>query len=129
MAGRLVTDELWNEIADLFPPAERNGTRGRKPVDNRTVFTSLVFLLRTGIGWRDLPTELGVSEKTVRRRLNVWTEQGLWERIFEHLLNRLRASGRLNLAEVLIDGGLNKAPCGGEKSVRTQPTEVAVAVN
>ena len=129
MAGRLVSDELWNEIEDLFPELKRYPKGGRPPIDNRTVFTCLVFMLKTGIGWRDLPTELGASEKTVRRRLNEWNECELWDQIFERLLTKLRAAGCVDLAEVLIDGGLIKAPCGGEKSVRTQPIEALAAVS
>jgi hypothetical protein len=72
---------------------------------------------------------MGASEKTVRRRLKQWTEQGLWTTIFHQLLARLRAKGRLDLAHVLVDGGLLKAPCGGEKSVPTQPIAGGVAVS
>lgn len=126
---RLVTDELWNEIEPLFPKHVPSEKGGRPPVDNRTVFTCLIFMLKTGIGWRDLPTELGASEKTVRRRLKAWSDQGLWTAIFHRLLTKLRAAGRLDLAEVLIDAGLIKAPCGGEKSVPTQRIEAVAAVN
>ena len=115
MSGRLVTDELWNEIEHLFPMKERSSKGGRPSLGNRTVFTSIVFLLKTGIGWRDLPSELGASSRTVRRRLKEWNELGLWDKIFHQLLTKLRAAGRVDLAEVLIDGGLIKAPCGGEK--------------
>ena len=129
MAGRLVSDELWTEIESLFPSDEPCSQGGRPPVDNRTIFTCLIFMLKTGIGWRDLPTELGASEKTVRRRLKAWSEQGLWTAIFHQLLTKLRAAGRLDLEEVLIDGGLIKAPCGGEKSVPIRPIEAGSAVN
>lgn len=128
-SGKLLPDELWNEIAPLFPVYAMTSKGGRPPVDNRSVFLCLLFVLKTGIGWRELPTELGASEKTVRRRLKEWSEQGLWTRIFEHLLERARASGRLDLAEVLIDAGLVKAPCGGEKSVRIRRIEAVAAVN
>lgn len=127
--GKLVPDELWAEIEFLFPVHEMTSNGGRPPVNNRAVFTCLIFVLKTGIGWRELPTEMGASEKTVRRRLNEWSEMGLWVDIFEHLLSRARSAGRLDLAEVLIDGGLVKAPCGGEKSGRTRPIEVAAGVN
>jgi transposase len=93
------------------------------------VFTALLFMLKTGIGWRDLPTEVGASEKTVRRRLKEWTNQGLWSAICEQLLAKLRAIGRLDVAEVLIDGGLVKAPHGGEKWGPTQRIEGVAAVN
>ncbi len=129
MAGRLLTDELWNEIEPLFPTWEQSSKGGRPPIDNRTVFTCLLFMLKTGIGWRDLPTELGASEKTVRRRLNAWKHLDLWTAIFHQLLTKLRAAGRLDLAEVLIDGGLIKAPCGGENADPTPPTEAEAAVN
>lgn len=129
MAGRLVTDELWAEIDSLFPRFEPSSKGGRPPVGNRSVFTCVVFMLKTGIGYRRLPTELGASEKTVRRRLKSWAEIGFWEAIFEQLLTKLRRTGPLDLAEVLIDGGLVKAPCGGEKLARTQRIEVVAAVN
>ena len=93
------------------------------------MFTCMVFMLKTGIGWRDLPAELGASEKTVRRRLKLWTEQGLWTKIFHQLLTRLRSAGRLDLAEVLIEGGLIKAPYGGEKSDATRPIAGVAEVN
>jgi transposase len=129
MAGRLLTDELWNEIEPLFPTHQPSGKGGRPPVDNRTVFTCVLFMLKTGIGWRDLPTELGASEKTVRRRLNDWKELGLWNAIHQQMLAKLRAAGRLDLAEVLIDGGLIKAPCGGENAAPTPPTVAGAAAN
>ena len=129
MAGRLLTDELWAELEPLFPTHEPSGKGRRPPIDNRTVFTCVLFMLKTGIGWRDLPTELGASEKTVRRRLNDWKEQGLWLRIFHQLLARLRAAGRLDLAEVIVDGGLIKAPCGGENADPTPRTEAEAAAN
>lgn len=129
MSGRLVPDSLWEEIEPLFPEPVRSPKGGRPPIENRVVFTQVVFMLKTGIGWRDLPSELGASSRTVRRRLREWNEQDLWSRIFEQLLAKLRSAGRVDLAEVLIDGGLIKAPCGGEKSDRTQQIAVAAAVN
>lgn len=129
MAGRLVTDELWEEIESLFPTYERSPKGGRPPVENRVVFTCLVFMLKTGIGWRDMPSELGACERTVRQRLKEWSEQGLWSKIFHQLLAKLNAVGAVDLADVLIDGGLVKAPCGGEKWAQIQRIELAVAAN
>ena len=120
MAGRIVPDGLWKEIEPLFPVHEQSPDGGRKPIDNRTVFTLLVFRLKTGLGWRDLPTEMGASQCTVRRRLKEWSELGLFAAIVDRLLTRLKIDGRLELAEVLIDGGLLKAPLGGENAGRTQ---------
>ena len=117
MSGRLVPDALWQTIEDLFPPepsgSDKGGYAGR---DNRSVFTVLIFKLKTGIGYRDLPTELGASKKTLRRRIKLWTSHGVFEKIHHRILTQLNAAGALQLAEVLIDGGLVKAPCGGEKN-------------
>ena len=129
MTTRLVSDELWAAIEPLFPKHRQSPKGGRRPIDDRTASASLVFLLKTGIGWRDLPLELGASSRTVRRRLKQWTDQGLWGAIAARLLARLRAAGRLDLAEVLIDGGLLKAPCGGENAARTLRTGAARAAS
>ena len=129
MAGRLLPDELWMQIESLFPEYQPSSKGGRPPVDNRTVFTCVLFMLKTGIGWRDLPTELGASEKTVRRRLKAWNDQGLWRAIFHQLLAKLRAAGRLDLTEVLVDGGLIKAPCGGENADPTLRIEAEPAAS
>ena len=93
------------------------------------MFTALLLMLKTGIGWRDLPNEVREGEKTVHRRLKEWTNQGLWSAICEQLLAKLRAIGRLDVAEVLIDGGLVKAPHGGEKLGPTQRIESVAAVS
>ena len=128
MSSQLLSDELWHEIESLFPVYQPSSKGGRPPIDNRTVFTCLLFVLRTGIAWEYLPLEMGASEKTVRRRLKQWSQSGLWNQIFHQLLAKLRAAGKVDLAEVLIDGGLVKAPLGGEKRARIQPIAgVAVA--
>jgi len=81
-----------------------------------------------GRGYRDLPTELGASEKTVRRRMKAWNEAGLWTAIHQRLLTNLRAAGRLDLEEVLFDGGLIKTP-GGEDVAQARPIEAELVVN
>lgn len=126
MSTRLLTDELWNELEGFFPVSEPSPQGGRPPVGNRTVLTCILFVLKTGIAWEDLPLEMGCSYKTCKRRLKQWTAGGLWQQVFRHLLTRLRAAGRLELADVLIDAGLVKAPLGGQKPART-PRIVAAA--
>ena len=79
----------------------------------------MVYLLKTGIAFRNLPTLMGASEKTVGHRLKTWNDMGLWDQIFEQLVTKLRIAGRLDVAEVPIDDGLLKAPCRGEKSGQT----------
>src|SRR5262249_53537701 len=57
MAGKLLPDELWNEIAPLFPEYVPSPEGGRHPKDNRVVLTAILFILKTGIAWEDLPQD------------------------------------------------------------------------
>lgn len=129
MSARLLTDELWSEIEPLLPKHERSPRGGRPPTDDRTVLTCILFVLKTGIAWEDLPVELGCSYKTCLRRLRVWTKAGVWQRLLLKLLTKLRAAGRLDVADVLVDAGLIKAPLGGQKPARIPRIAAAAAAN
>lgn len=118
MATRLLSDDLWNEIESFFPTYEFSLKGGRPPAGNRTVFTCILFVLKTGIAWEDLPLEMGCSYKTCSRRLRQWIDLGVFQEIHRHLLTQLNAAGRLNLADVLVDAGLIKSPLGGQKPAR-----------
>src|SRR5262245_59908792 len=110
MPSQLVNDALWNEIEPLLPKYQPSPKGGRPPAENRTVFACILLVLKTDIAWEDLPLELGCSYKTCKRRLRAWTEAGVWQRLLMNLLTKLRAARRLDLADVLIDAGLIKAP-------------------
>ena len=57
MSSRLLPDALWNEIELLFPEYEVSPDGGRPPKEARRVLTAVLFVLKTGIGWKDLPTQ------------------------------------------------------------------------
>ena len=128
--SKLLPDELWDEIEHLFPEYEASPDGGRPPTDPRTVLTAVLFVLKTGIGWKDLPTEaFGVSYKTCLRRMDEWTELGLWQEIHELFLAKLRSANRLDWSRALVDSGLVKAPLGGENAGRTRPIAAARALS
>ena len=119
MASKLLPDELWNEIAELFPAYQPSPNGGRPPKEARAVLTAILFVLKSGIGWKDLPTEaFGVSYKTCTRRIADWTPIGLWQRMHELFLARLRGADQLDWSRVLVDCSLVKAPLGGPKRGR-----------
>jgi transposase len=121
MSSRLLPDELWNEIEQLFPEYEASPDGGRPPKGTRTVLTAILFVLKTGIAWEDLPQEaFGVSYKTCTRRIDEWTEQGIWQQIHELFLAKLRGADLLDWSRVLVDCSLVKAPLGGENAGRTR---------
>ena len=62
MAKLLVTDALWKRICPLLPArpkVKRPDRPGRPPIENRTALTGILFVLKTGINWEDLPVEMG----------------------------------------------------------------------
>lgn len=130
MAGKLLPDELWNEIAPLFPKHVQSPEGGRHPKDNRVVLTAILFVLKTGIGWEDLPQDaFGCSYKTCTRRLQEWTELGIWSQIHRLFLAKLRGADQLDWSRVLIDCSQVKAPLGGQKPARIPRIAAARAVS
>ena len=78
-----VSDAQWQAIASLLPP-ERNGMRGRPWADNRIVLNGIVWILRAGAPWKDLPERYG-SKSTAQRRLSRWQQDGTWQKILAEL--------------------------------------------
>jgi transposase len=84
---------LWALVAPLIPkPRVRPQGGGRGWVDDRAVFTAIVFVLTSGCAWRHLPPSFGVSVPTAHRRFSEWTRAGLWARL--HRPDRRAAGGR-----------------------------------
>ncbi len=76
-----LTNEEWIKI-EAFLPSER-GRRGRPLKDNRAMVNAILWILRTGAPWRDLPDYYG-SWKSVYTRFTRWTKQDVWNKIFTH---------------------------------------------
>ncbi len=106
MAKPLVDDALWAVIEPLLPAAKPRRFRypGRKPVDNRRALTGILFVLKTGIGWEDLPQEMDCgSGMTCWRRLRDWQEAGVWQQLHEVLLARLHRAKHLDWTLAVVD--------------------------
>lgn len=114
----LVPDDLWRRVEPLLPARapRRYRNPGRLPVDDRAALAGIVFVLETGITWRELPRSVcGCSGVTCRRRLRDWTEAGVWPAPHETLLDRLRALGRLKLDVAVVDASHVRALKGGTR--------------
>ena len=125
MIEDLVPDGLWERIAPLLPPHKprRHRYPGRRPIDDRAALAGIVFVLKTGIAWNQLPTALvGCSGVTSWRRLRDWTEAGVWPTLHELLLAELRAAGELDLEVCAVDGSHVRALTGGTASDRPRST-------
>jgi transposase len=119
MAKPLLPDELWNRIEPLLPPPKPRRFRypGRKRVDDRKALTGILFVLKTGICWEDLPQELGCgSGMTCWRRLRDWQDAGVWQALHELLLAELNADDRIDWSRAAVDSSSVRALGGGEKT-------------
>jgi transposase len=101
-----VDNELWAVVEPLLPKVERRVRHpGRKRHPDRLVFQGILFVLHTGIAWEHLPQELGFnSGMTCWRRLAGWTEAGVWLRLHQVLVARLRSADALDLSRTAVDG-------------------------
>ncbi len=118
----IIDDELRKRIEPLLPQPKprREKYPGRKPVPDRAALSGILFVLRTGLRWRDLPAEMGCgSGVTCWRRLHDWQETGVWDRLHEVLLAELRAAGQIDLSRVVVDSSSVRAIGAGQKRGRT----------
>jgi transposase len=84
MGKQILYDELWSLIEPLLPPPKPRRFRnpGRKRVPNRSALTGILFVLQSGIRWKQLPLEMGCgSGISCWRRLHDWQEAGVWEQL------------------------------------------------
>lgn len=77
-----LTDAQWQRIASLVPG--KAGDPGRTGVDNRLFVNGVLWVLRSGAHWHDLPERYG-KWKSVHTRFSRWAKAGVWERIFKVL--------------------------------------------
>jgi transposase len=117
MAQPLVSDELWAIVEPLIPRVQRRYRYpGRKRIDDRMVLTGILFVLKTGIPWEHLPQELGCgSGMTCWRRLHEWQQAGVWQRLHELLLAKLREADRIDWSRAVVDSAQVPAVLGAPK--------------
>ncbi|MGF6979717.1 transposase [Paraburkholderia sp. JPY465] len=125
MGKPIVDDELWALIEPLLPPPKPRRFKypGRKPVPDRAALTGILFVLKTGIRWRDQPAEMGCgSGVSCWRRLRDWQEAGVWDQLHAVLLAKLRAAEKIDFSRMVVDSSSIRAVGAGEKLDRTPPT-------
>ena len=106
-----LTDEQWSLIADLFPDELPSEKGGRPRRSSRECVEGILWVLRTGARWRDLPAHFP-SPPTCWRRFRAWTEAGLWRLAWARLLRKLDRRGRIDWEEAMADGSFSSAKKG-----------------
>ena len=107
-----LTNEQWQRIAGYLPkPKAQPGKPGRPPQDLRSVLNGILWILRTGAQWADLP-ERYPPKSTCHRRFPEWTESGVFTKILTALAQDLKERGGIDLSEGFIDGTFAPAKKG-----------------
>ena len=78
-----ISDTEWERVKDILPP-ERTGKAGRPSGDNRTALNGILWIVRSGAPWRDLPERYG-SWSTLYDKFARWSDLGIFEKIFNIL--------------------------------------------
>jgi transposase len=113
MAKEFVTYEVWEGIEALLPEEPPKPKGGWPRIDNRAALTGILFGLKSGIPWEMLPQEMGYGSGMICwRRLKVWHEAGVWERLHQRILERLGEADQIDWERASLDSSSVPAPGG-----------------
>src|SRR5262249_29514793 len=108
-----LNDDDWQHIAPLFPrPKSGPGLSGRPAAPTRDLFDAILWLLRSGAPWKDMPSEYPAYQ-TCHRWFQRWQQDGTFRRITRTLRRRLRDRGSTDDDEGYVDGSYISARKGG----------------
>ncbi len=115
-----LTDQQWLQL-EAFLPAQKPRI-GRPGKDHRTIINGVLWVLRTGAPWRDLPERYG-PWRTVASRFYRWRKKGLWDRLLAELQQKADAVGQLEWEVHYVDGTIVRAhqhAAGAKKGEETK---------
>ena len=99
-------DAQWARLAPLLPPQKPK--TGKPNKEHRLVLNGLLWKIRTGAPWRDLPERYGPWQ-TVYSRFRRWRLAGVWDRLFAEVQRQEDAAGRLDWTLHFVDGSVIRA--------------------
>jgi len=106
MTQQELTDAQWEQIRPLLPAQKPHIRRPKN--DHRMVVSGIIWILRTGAPWKDLPERFGKT-KTVSSRFYRWRRAGIWTRVLERLQQLGDRDGRLDWADHFVDATVVRA--------------------
>ena len=107
-----LTGRQWERVEPLLPKLKSNGRPWKK---NRETLEGILWILRTGARWKDLP-ERYPSPSTCWRRLKLWEENGTWLKMWRKFIETLDKKGQIQWGECFMDGSFVSAKKGAQKS-------------
>lgn len=112
---RELLDALWERIEPLVPPNPPHPKGGRPFASNKACFAGIVYVLRNGSRWNDMPDQFP-SSTTCWNRYARWTQLGIWSQVWKIVIEELDEAGQLDLSELTIDATFAEARKGGTVS-------------
>lgn len=111
-----LTKKQWEVLKPHFAAYQQPETpkRGRPWREPRDVLNGILWILRTGAQWADMPSRYPPYQ-TCHRRFQAWTEDGTLDLVLETLARDLEERGQFELSEGFIDGSFVPAKKGGAK--------------
>jgi transposase len=123
MTKRELTDRQWEKIWPHLPKHTLSRKGGRPPADERQCLEGILWVLRSGARWKDLPEDFP-SPSTCWRRLRDWEEAGVWLNMWRIFLGELDQRGRIGWEETFADGSFAPAKKGGLASAKPNAARV-----
>jgi transposase len=99
-----LTDQAWAVIEPLLPPNRRSGGQW---ADHRRTINGILWRLRTGAPWRDLPERYGPWQ-TCYERFRRWQQDGTWDRLLACAQTKSDAVGQVEWT-ISVDATINRA--------------------
>ena len=115
-----LTDEQWQPLAPLLP--KQKPLTGRTNLDHRTVVNGILWILKTGAPWRDLPERYG-KWQTVASRFYRWRKDGIWSQIFAQLQQMKDRDGAIDWQIHYVDGTVIRAHQHAAGAKKVQPKQ------
>jgi len=117
-----VPDELWEQVQLLVLELDPPKPMGRRRADPRQMFNGIIFRLRSGCQWNQLPKEYG-DDSTLHRTFQRWVERGVFRRVWAVLIEECAELGGVDWEWQAADGAMGKARLGGITLAPTPQTE------
>ena len=111
-----LNDSQWEFICRLLP---KSATTGRPRSNEREVLNGILYVLRTGCQWEDMPHDIHASPKTCHRRLLEFQRRRIWQKILKVLLKEANRRGYLNFNNAYHDASVVKSKRGANRKSAT----------
>lgn len=117
-----VPDELWSRVSLIIRELDPPKQTGRRRIDARGALDAIIFRMRSGCQWNQLPSDFP-DDSSVHRTFQRWVAVGVFERLWATLVEECEELGGVSWEWQAADGAMGKARFGGTRLDATQQTE------